>query len=160
MRQRAIDFSTMLLHTIPFSLAMVVFILVSGLLGRASNRATSATLVTHYGYSLAQMRAGRLWVIVTMLPPWADWTAHVPAIVDFVLVLGFCEWLIGPRRTWLIYIVGHVLTLVLVTIVLLFAFVWCRPAICGLPLRQIDTGTSLGVICCLGAASRCTRHHR
>lgn len=137
--------------TIPFTLTMVLLVVGSGILIGASDERTSAAFVAHYGYSLQHIIEGRVWVILTMIPPWADWTSHVPVIISFLLILGTCEWIIGARQTWFVYLAGHTLTMLLVTLLLLAGLYMCGATACGLPVQQLDSGTSVGVICCLGA---------
>jgi hypothetical protein len=142
-----------LIRAIPFTLGMLLLVVGSGIVIGASDPGVSADYAARYGYSLERMRRGQFWVILTMIPPWADWRAHVPVIINFLVVLGACEWWIGRRHTWLVYLAGHVITMLLVTVALLVSLRLCGSGACGLPAWQIDTGTSAGVVCCLGAAS-------
>lgn len=138
-------------RAIPFTILVIVLVVATGSWIGLTATASRADYVARYGYSFQHIRAGHIWVLVTMLPPWADWTRHVPAIVNFLILMGACEWVLGPRRTWLIYLAGHLATMLLVTLALLAWPAWCRSPMCGAPLHQVDSGTSVGVICCLGA---------
>ncbi len=135
----------------PFTLAMVALVIGSGILAGPPHGSQAVDYAARYGYSLRQIGAGRPWVVISMLPPWADWTAHIPAIVGFLILLGGCERLLGTQRTWFVYLAGHLLTMLVVTFVLLAGLVWCGQGACGLPVRELDTGTSVGVLCCVAA---------
>lgn len=141
-------------RAMPFTLAMVALVIASSLVAGPPYNSGALSYTARFGYSLTQISAGRPWVVITMLAPWADWTAHIPAIISFLVLLGSCERLLGARRTWFIYLAGHLLTMLLVTFVLLAGLTWCGRGACGLPVRQLDTGTSVGVLCCVAATLR------
>lgn len=85
-------------HTIPFTLTMIGLVVVSGIVSGATSGHSTAPFVARYAWSLPQIRAGHAWVIVTMIPPWADWTSNVIAMINFLIVLGVCEWLLGAHN--------------------------------------------------------------
>lgn len=147
-------------HTIPFTLTMIGLVVVSGIVSGATSGHSTAPFVARYAWSLPQIRAGHAWVIVTMIRPWADWTSNVIAMINFLIVLGVCEWLLGARITWLVYLLGHTLTMLAVTLVLLAVTRSCDTATCRQLAYATDSGTSVGVLACIGAACLRFRHGR
>jgi uncharacterized protein YejL (UPF0352 family) len=142
---------TTIIRAVPFTLTLVVLVIVASILiatGVPSNR---SDLIAYYGFSLRNMRAEHPWVVLTMLLPWEVTTVHIVATFNFLVILGTIEWLLGTHRTAMIFLLGHVVTLLLTTLVLSLVVQSARSSAAQALLYATDTGTSVGVMCCVGA---------
>jgi len=136
---------------VPFTLAMVVAMLAVAIFQGTLAENTAPAVILYWGFGLHNLWDGRLYTLVV-----STFLVHEPwellgGILLLIGTLGVYEWIVGTRRSFVLYWSANLVAPVLSALLFLWPHYLAGTSF-GLQLAALsDVGPSAGALGCLGA---------